>query len=133
MEVIIVAIIVAIAAAAVLVAVITNFKNIYLQQVFAATYQLAGALSMQNDDGIPDETRMDDYEFNCAVTLLLDVLADPNSPAAEQLIGAAATDSYATILERASEHAVDFYPAAIDTPAPHEDDNVEPSKGGSYH
>lgn len=92
---------VAIAAAAIVIAVITHKTNDYLRTVIAATYQLAGDLANQNDIDMAPGEALNDDEFDAGITLLLNTLADPNSPDAEMLVAATPFDSYVLILEKA--------------------------------
>lgn len=60
-----------------------QFKIVRLEETFAAVYQLAGAIVMDDEDG---GRKMREIEFAAACTLLLDVTADPNGIAAQELL-----------------------------------------------
>jgi hypothetical protein len=100
LEVIAVGTLAVIAVIAIIVASRTRLRSIYLESVFAATYVLAGHLSMESDDDHPGYERMDDHEFNAAIILLLDALSDPDGASAKCLVEADPSASYEKTLAR---------------------------------
>jgi hypothetical protein len=128
--ILITAVITAIALAAIVIAAVTHYTNDYLRRVIASTYSLAGVLAHQDNPDLVPEEALDDEEFNAGIILLLNVLANPNSLEADELVRAKPHESYIAILERATGirtiHEGSYfldprcYGDPIDTPAPHE-------------
>lgn len=102
----------AIAIAAIGMSILQRFRNIYLQDVLAASYQLSGALLNDDDDDV--RRRMGIIEYNAACLLLMDVLSDPDGPEAKALLSMdPATDDYDQVLMaakrvRAADEGIDY-------------------------
>lgn len=79
------------------VAVTQHFRVVYLETLFAATYQLAGTLTQD-----PDVFPISEHEFESAVELLLNVTGNPDSPDAASLLNMRyGKEGYPEVLARA--------------------------------
>lgn len=101
-----------VAIAAILTAVVMRLRIIYLQDVLATSYQLAGTLLSDDDDEV--QQRMGLLEYNAACILLMDVLSAPDGPEAAALLAMdRGKDTYDQVLMsakrvRSAEEGVDY-------------------------